>query len=117
MSLPKTLANDPTRLRHMLDWAQLSARIAARETRLSLDENVVLRSALSRTLQVIGEAANNVTAESRRAYPAIPWSDIIGMRHKLVHVYYAVDLNIIWTTVSVYVPPLVAELRRILEDY
>lgn len=116
MSLPKTLANDPTRLRHMLDWAQLSVRIAASETRLSPDEDVVLRSALSRTLQVIGEAANNVTAESRRAYPTIPWSDIISMRHKLVHVYYAVDLNIIWTTVSVYVPPLVAELQRILED-
>jgi len=100
----------------MLDWAQTSERIAARETRLSLDENVALRSALTRTLQVIGEAANNVTAESRRAYPAIPWADIIGMRHKLVHVYYAVDLDIVWTTVSEYVPLLLAELQRILGD-
>ena len=111
MSLPKTLANDPTRLRHMLDWAQTSERIAARETRQSLDENVLLSLALTRTLQVIGEAANNVTSESRRAYPAIPWADIIGMRHKLVHVYY-----VVWTTVSEYVPPLLAELQRILED-
>ncbi len=116
MFLPKTRENDPIRLRHMLEWAQISVRIAAGETGPSLDADVVLRSALSRTLQVIGEAANNVTAESRRAHPTIPWADIIGMRHKLVHVYYAVDLNIIWTTVSVYAPPLVAELQRILED-
>jgi len=116
LSLPKTLANDPTRLRHMLDWVQTSERIAVSESRLSLDENVALRLALTRTLQVIGEAANNVTVESRRAHPAIPWADIIGMRHKLVHVYYAVDLNIVWTTVSEYIPPLLAELQRILED-
>ena len=116
MSLPKTLANDPTRLRHMLEWAQTSERLAACETRISLDENVFLRLALTRTLQVIGEAANNVTAESRRSYPAIPWADIIGMRHKLVHVYYAVDLNVVWTTVSEYVLPLLVELQRILED-
>ena len=116
MSLPKTLANDPTRLRHMLDWAQTSERIASGQSRLSLDENVALRLALTRTLQVIGEAANNVTAESRRAYSAIPWTEIISMRHKLVHVYYAVDLNIVWTTVSEYIPPLLAELQRILED-
>lgn len=74
----------------MLDWARASERIAARKTRVSLDEDVVLRLALTRTLEVIGEAANNVTLESRRAYPAIPWADIIGMRHRLVHVYYAV---------------------------
>ncbi|MCY3831714.1 MAG: DUF86 domain-containing protein [Chloroflexi bacterium] len=114
--MPKTLANDPTRLRHMLEWAQTSEHLAARETRISLDESLALRLALIRTLLVIGEAANNVTAESRRAYSAIPWADIIGMRHKLVHVYYAVDLNIVWTTVSEYVPPLLAELQRILED-
>ena len=117
MSLPKTLANDPTRLRHMLDWAQISLRIAAHKSRSSLDEDEVLRSALTRTLQVIGEAANNVTAESRRVYPTIPWADIIGMRHKLVHVYYAVDLNIVWSTVSEFTPPLVAELQRIIEEY
>jgi len=99
----------------MLEWAQTSVRIAAGESRLSLDDSVVLRLALTRTLQVIGEAANNVTAESRGAYSAIPWADIIGMRHKLVHVYYAVDLNIVWTTVSEYVPPLLAKLQRILE--
>ncbi len=116
MYLPKTLANDPTRLRHMLEWAQTSQRISAGETRLSLEDHVVLRLALITTLQVVGEAANNITAESRREYSAIPWADIIGMRHKLVHVYYAVDLNIVWTTVSEYIPPLLAELQRILED-
>ena len=116
MSLPKTLANDPTRLRHMLDWAQTSRRIAAGKSRPSLDEDVVLRLALTRTLLVIGEAAYKVTSESRLANPAIPWADIIAMRHRLVHVYYAVDLNVIWSTASEYLPPLIAELQRILRD-
>lgn len=95
LSLRKTRENDPTRLRHMLDWARITSGIASGETRRSFDSNRMLQLALTRSLQIIGEAANNVTAESRRGFTTIPWADIIGMRNRLVHVYYAIDSDII----------------------
>ena len=76
----------------------------------------MLQLALARTLQIIGEAANNVTTETRRGYELIPWPDIVGMRHRLVHVYYAIDLEVIWQTVDVYLPPLIMQLERILSS-
>ena len=116
MSLPKTIENDPTRLRHMLEWARITERIAAGESRPSLDGNQLLQLALTRTLQIIGEAAYNVTAETRREYETISWTDIIGMRHRLVHVYFAIDMDVIWQTLTKYVPPLIADLERILDE-
>ena len=116
MFLRKTRENDPTRLRHMLEWARSTERIAAGESRRSLDDSKKLQFALTRTLQVIGEAANDVTATSRRGFVTIPWSDIIGMRHRLVHVYYAVDMDVIWKTVTEYIPPLIADLESLIQE-
>ena len=115
MFLPKTRENDPIRLRHMLEWARITERIAEGESRQSLYRNRMLQHALVRTLQVIGEAANNVTAETKNRYQMVPWPDIIGMRHRLVHVYYAIDQDVIWKTATGHVPPLVADLELILE--
>ena len=116
MFLRKTRENDRTRLRHMLEWARATERISANESRRSLDDDQMLQLALTRTLQIIGEAANHVTASSRRGFGTIPWADIIGMRHRLVHVYYAVDMDVIWKTVSEYIPPLIADLESVLKE-
>jgi uncharacterized protein with HEPN domain len=99
----------------MLESARTTEHIAAGESRGSLDGNQMLQLALSRTLQIIGEAANNVTAETRRGYVTIPWSDIIGMRHRLVHVYYSIDMDVIWKTATEYIPPLIDDLENLLE--
>ena len=115
MFLSKTRENDPTRLLHMLEWARFTERIATGESRQSLDRNRMLQLALARTLQIIGEAANSVTADTRRGYVTIPWPDIIGMRHRLVHVYYAIDLDVIWQTATEHMPPLIDDLEHILE--
>lgn len=45
----------------------------------------------------------------------IPWSDIIGMRHRLVHVYYSIDMDVIWKTATEYIPPLIDDLENLLE--
>ena len=116
LSLRKTHENDPIRLRHMLEWARVTERISAGATRRSFDSNRMLQLAMARSLQIIGEAATNVTAESRRGFVMIPWADIIGMRNRLVHVYYAIDMDVIWKTVTDYIPPLVADLESVLEQ-
>lgn len=116
LSLRKTHENDPIRLRHMLEWARIINRVAAGETRRSFVGNQIMQLAMARSLQIIGEAATNVTAESRRGFVTIPWADIIGMRNRLVHVYYAIDMDVIWKTVTDYIPPLIADLESVLEQ-
>jgi len=72
--------------------------------------------AVLKAVETIGEAASQVSASTRQTGPAIPWADIIGMRNRLVHTYYAVDLNIVWKTVQEDLPALVAQLEPLLPE-
>jgi uncharacterized protein with HEPN domain len=62
-------------------------------------------------LQIVGEAASQVSAEFRSANPEIPWDEIVGMRHRVVHDYLGIDEEIVWKTVGDDLPALI----RILE--
>ena len=77
------------------------------------DEN--LRLALTHLVQVIGEAARQVSREFSREHTEIPWQDIVGMRHKVVHDYLGVDEDVVWRVVTEDLPPLIASLQKILE--
>jgi uncharacterized protein with HEPN domain len=84
-----------------------------------LDKNAFLgsrlhQSAVIRALEIIGEAANNVSPATQAAYPEIPWRDITGMRHRLIHGYADVDLDRVWDTVQGHLDPLTAMLKRIV---
>ena len=63
----------------------------------------------------IGEAAVAVSSELREKYPQIPWSGIVGMRNRLIHGYYDINLDIVWKTVKEDIPPLKVELEKIIE--
>jgi len=65
-------------------------------------------------LQIIGEAAANLTQELRAQHPHAPWSDAIAMRNVLVHEYFGIDLEIIWDTVSRNLPRLKRDVEGIL---
>ena len=108
--------DDLVRLHDMLEAAQKIRDLVARESRESFDENEVLQLALRYLVLIIGEAAYHVSRERRARYPGIPWAQIIGMRHHLVHGYSAVDLNILWVAVSENTPQLIAELEQILRE-
>lgn len=60
----------------------------------------MLTFALVRAVEVVGEAASKVTPQGRSELPAIPWTSVVGMRNRLVHAYFDVDLDILWNTVS-----------------
>lgn len=66
-------------------------------------------------LQVLGEAARGVSAETQKKNPAVPWSKIIGFRNILVHHYFTIDPSEIWRVVTVEIPPLKKEIERILK--
>lgn len=85
-------------------------------TRRVFYEERVLQLALERLVQNIGESADQLSNSFVSAHDHIPWAKMIGMRHRLVHDFTAVDLEIVWDTVQVSVPQLITELRLILED-
>jgi len=70
--------------------------------------------AVIRNLNIIGEAATHVPDEITEQYPEIPWAEMRGMRNIVVHVYFGVNLRIVWDTLQVNLPPLVTLLKRLL---
>ena len=73
-------------------------------------------SAVVRELEVAGEATKQLPVSVRRRYPEIPWSDMAGMRDKLIHFYFGVDMEIVWETVKVRIPELVPLIEDVLND-
>ena len=69
---------------------------------------------LVRLLEIVGEASKKVSEEIRQRYPEIPWKQIAGTRDRLIHGYFDVDLDIIWSIVADDLLILIAKLGRIL---
>ena len=82
--------------------------------RFEYDQDETLRLALTYLVQIIGETAQRVSSEFRQQYPEIPWKEIIGMRHRIVHDYLNVDEDVIWEVIQQDLPPLVEVLARIV---
>lgn len=74
-----------------------------------------VRLALGRLVQNIGEAARRVSPALQDAHPDIPWRNIAGIRHKVVHDYFYVDFDIIWDVVTADLPALVSRLEQIAD--
>lgn len=102
--------DDRVYLAHMLDMVRKAVTKTRGLTRSDYDQDENLRLALVHLIQVIGEAARHVSPESQRQHPAIPWANIVGM----VHDYLDVDEDIIWAVVTSDLPPLLANLERIV---
>ena len=72
--------------------------------------------AVLRNFEVIGEAAKNVPDEIRQEYDDVPWSEMTGMRDKLIHGYPTVELQIVWTTIQEEVPSLGAQIESVRDE-
>ena len=109
------LTADTIRLRHMLDAAQEALRGTEGRSRAALDENRVWPLGVVKCVEIIGEAAARVSDAMQHKYPQIPWAQIVGMRNRLVHAYFEIDLDQVWQAVTEDLPPLVAALEAILK--
>jgi uncharacterized protein with HEPN domain len=76
----------------------------------------MLLFALVRAIEVAGEAASKVTEATRAELPDLPWTAMTGMRNRLVHAYFDINRDILWTTVTEAAPALAHRLRNILEQ-
>ena len=96
----------------MLEAAQEALTFARGKTRADLDSNRMLARALVDCLRIVGGAARQVSPETRQSHASLPWQDIIGMRNRLVHAYFDINLDVVWQTVMEDLPALVEALER-----
>lgn len=107
-------AEDRIRLQHMLDAARDAIGFAAGHKRPDLDGNRQLVLAIVKCVEIIGEAASQVSAEGRSQAPALPWKHMVSMRHRLVHAYYDIDSDVVWSTIQEDLPSLCEVIEGIL---
>lgn len=99
-------------LHHMLDEIDYLNHLRQRITREILTTDGTLQRAVSRSIEIVGEAARQMPQEFREKYAEIPWRQISGMRDRLIHGYFAVDYDIVWDVMENKLP----ELRPLIVD-
>ena len=114
--MPKKPDKDRLRLLHMRDAAEDATDIASGYMRAEIETNKMLELALVKAVEVIGEAANHVSGETRALAPDIDWGDIVGMRNSLVHAYWKIDYDVLWDVITNKLPPLIINLERLIAD-
>jgi uncharacterized protein with HEPN domain len=107
--------DDRVSLQHMLDHAREAMALAAARTREDLTSDRVFYLAMTRLLEILGEAAGRVTAQTRERFPAIPWIEIIGLRNRLIHGYDQVDCDVLWSIVQHDLTPLIDQLEAAIQ--
>jgi uncharacterized protein with HEPN domain len=86
----------------------------AGRSRADLDEDLMLQFAVLHAVAIVGEAANRLSPEFRKAHSTIPWGEVIGARNRIIHGYNDVKLDVIWDIAAEKVHPLLVELEPLL---
>jgi uncharacterized protein with HEPN domain len=108
--------DDAVRLRHMLDAARKAVSLVAGKARPEIAADELAQLALARLLEIVGEAAGKVSPDYQAAHPEIPWPSMGGLRNRLAHAYFDVDLDILLDIVAKDLPPLIRQLEGLLPD-
>lgn len=108
--------DDRVYLRDILDCiAQIESYLAGVNYE-SFCQDTMRRDAIVRRIEIIGEAARQLSSNFRDQHSEIPWSDVVGMRNKIIHDYFDVDWQTVWDTAIDDLPPLKDAVTRILEE-
>jgi uncharacterized protein with HEPN domain len=113
MTTPRTVVDY---LRDILDAAEKAAQFTARMTIDDFIADPKTAFATIRTLEIIGEAAKRIPDSFRAQYPAAPWREMAGMRDKLTHEYFGVNLQVVWKTLQQDLPTLRPLIAQILAE-
>ncbi len=109
-------SRDPKYLLDMLLAAEDARSFASSLSRDDLDQSRLHQYAIVRVIEIIGEAGRMVSPQTKDAHPEIPWRLIVNMRHRLVHDYGNVDLDIVWDVIQNDLPPLIEQLRALAPE-
>lgn len=104
------------RVRHMLDHAREAIALLGDTDLASLRADRTLELALTRLVEIVGEAAYRIPEAVRATIPGIPWWEVVGMRHRLVHGYDRLSTDVLWGTIRRDLPELVCALAAYLDN-
>ena len=107
---------DSGRLEHIIEAIDNAFEFTDGVSYEEFFSNKMMRYAVARSLQIVGEASYKLTKELRAQYPEIEWRDIISMRHILVHGYYHISDEVVWDTVMNYLPQFKEQIIRIMDN-
>lgn len=106
--------SDAVYLGHMLDSAVKARQKVASQTKAQFDADEDLQMILAHLIQTIGEAASKVFDNTKAAHPEIPWKEIVGIRHRIIHDYMNINYDVLWAIAVDDLEPLISQLRAIL---
>jgi uncharacterized protein with HEPN domain len=103
-------------LQDMVNYADDAISFVATMNFATFQQDKRTTYAVIRAVEVIGEASKNIPQTLKDQYPHVPWRSIAGMRDKVIHQYFGVDLQVLWDTVQQDLPPLKTAIAQVLTD-
>ena len=107
---------DPGRLKHMLEMALLLKQEQEKHSLESIKEDKLAFYGLAKMVEIIGEASYKLTHEFKETHPELPWKEMEGMRHIMVHGYYSISPERLWTTIINDIPVIIPFLESYLKE-
>lgn len=106
---------DALYLRHMLVAIDRVVEATERVTRQEFNGDWVVQDAIVHELQILGEAAGRVSRDLTDSHPEVPWRKVTGLRHKIVHDYFAIDMEVVWDTATLDAPAVRPIIQALLD--
>jgi len=110
------MKRDKAYLKHIFDATSNIEKFIEGITKEEFFENVEKQYAVLRGLEIIGEATKNLSRELKGKHREVPWKEIAGMKDKLIHEYFGVDLELVWVTIKNKLPEFKNQILKILEE-
>lgn len=110
------MKDDLVYLQHIVDaLARITSYLLGKD-RVAFDADPLLQDGVIRQLEIIGEASGRLSDATQARSLTIDWRDVIGMRNRLIHHYFGVDLDVVWTTAHDDLPGFEKEILRIIHE-